>query len=694
MTDGEASANQPYATTEVELEELDFDLTDLLHESLVFVTIDGRVSRWNKASESIYGFSRSQAQGRQFDDLVGGMIWQDAVKGLSVKCSCSAIKDLRRTRSDGSAVIVRTQLSLRRTEAGDPLYFIETAVDITADFEREAAAEAEKKHYRNVFQAIPISVWDIDFSAARSLALTWLRAAQVEPHTWFEQNPERVRDLMRVTYARDVNEHALMLFGPCEREDLLVSVERFWPDTSTSDFADWLVSSLAGQTYFTREVRQRKFGGNEFDAIFTASYAPGSVNQGRVVVSISDYSETKRGQAAVLESEAFYADMFHGSAFSAWHLDASEAQKIYKALHEDGINDFFKYADENEDFIDRVAAAIKVVDVNEYTLSLFEIDDRSEVVGKSISPFWFHDERRAALLGSLEASFNLLPTYQGAARMRTLKGNEIAVLFTRSASSALSSGGHLLLAIVDMTEKVAAQNALAEMQANFAHADRVSSLGQLTASIAHEVNQPLTAITANGETSLKWLSHIPPDLGRVHALLDDMIVDARRASDIVAHIRSMALPQAGQRDRLSLNRIVDEAIVLLTSQLIKCGTRATCELQPNLPLIECNAIQLQQVVVNLVLNALQAMAGKEGSRVRLKTTSTLETIALTVEDNGPGIQRPDLSRVFNSFFTTKPDGMGMGLAICRTLVEAHGGAISAAGSALGGACFTVSLPTS
>jgi C4-dicarboxylate-specific signal transduction histidine kinase len=292
----------------------------------------------------------------------------------------------------------------------------------------------------------------------------------------------------------------------------------------------------------------------------------------------------------------------------------------------------------------------------------------------------------------LDAAYRNISTFQGPATMRTLAGNEIEVFFTRSASPALSAKGQVLLAIVDMTDKVKAQNDLVEMQANFAHAARISSLGELTASIAHEVNQPLAAITANGEAALRWLRRTPPDIDRLRGLTEEMISDARRASDIVAHVRSMASPQVGLHERIALSGLVEEALALLSVQLAKCGTVAVLELQPDLPEILADPIQLQQVIVNLVLNAMQAMARRPQSRVLLRTWADGSEIYLTIEDNGPGIRAGDLERLFSSFFTTKADGMGIGLAICRTIMEAHGGAISASNLQTGGACFQVRLP--
>jgi C4-dicarboxylate-specific signal transduction histidine kinase len=243
-----------------------------------------------------------------------------------------------------------------------------------------------------------------------------------------------------------------------------------------------------------------------------------------------------------------------------------------------------------------------------------------------------------------------------------------------------------------MTDKVQAQNALAEMQATFAHAARVSSLGELTASIAHEVNQPLAAITANGEAALLRLEQPNPDLDRLRGLTEEMISDARRASDVVAHVRSMASPQAGSYRRLSMSLLVEDALTLLGSQLSKCGMVVTRDLKADLPEVMGDAIQLQQVVVNLVLNALHAMAGSHCPRLLIGTAAIGDELAITIDDNGTGIAPENLERLFTSFFTTKSDGMGIGLAICRTIVEAHGGAIAAQNLEGGGARFTVRLP--
>jgi PAS domain S-box-containing protein len=670
---------------------LDADLLDLVQESLVVFGLDGRIKRWNKASERIYGWSRAQAEGRYFDEVLRGRRWPDTEQMLQLGSSHPSWIELRRKTALGEDVVVTAQLSLRHDASGKPFEFVETAVDVTAQRRAESAAEVGQQHYRNVFKAIPASVWDVDFSEARSLVMGWLKSASADPRPWLVERPERVRELMRATYVRDVNERAMELFGPCERETLLVSVERYWPESSTADFADWVVSSLSGETYFSRETRQRRYDGREFDALFTASYAPGTVNEGRLVVTIVDYTDVKRDQAAVRKSEAFYTDLFHGSAFSAWHMDARPAWAIFHKLYERGVTDLRAHLDRNRGLVFEIMDGIRVVDVNDTTLRLFCARDRSEIVGGSIVPFWFPD-RMEPLLSSLAAAFSGIPTYQGLASMRTLAGDEIDVLFTRSASTALSSAGQVLLAIVDMSDKIQAQKALAEMQANFAHAARVSSLGELTASIAHEVNQPLAAITANGEAALSWLGRATPDLDKVCSLTNEMIADARRASDIVAHIRSMASPQFAPHRRLSLNALVEDALTLLGSELEKGHALAVRDLHGDLPDVLGDPVQLQQVIVNLVLNALQAMGGKAGSRLVLRTDSQANSVILTVADNGPGIQPKNFERLFGSFFTTKPDGMGIGLSICRTIVEAHGGAISALNLESRGACFEVRLP--
>ncbi len=667
------------------------DAVDLIQESFIVCDPDGRIRRWNRASERLYGWSFNDVDGRSLQDIFGASPWDDEV-GSDLKLHDQPrVKELRRKTARGEEVIVSAHLHLRRGLAGEPSRIIETAVDITAQRRAEAAAAASERHYKDIFQAIPAAVWEIDFSEARQIALSWLSAASSNARDFFTARPEAARALMKSTYARDVNDQARAIFGPCAREDLLVDIDRYWPESSTVDFADWVISALEGVPYFTREVRQRRFGGQEFPALFTASFAPGTVEAGRLVVSIVDYSDVTQSRDDARKSEAFYTDLFHASAFSAWRQDTRQAWAILNDLKDRGITDFRAHLDENPGFIFELMDSIRVIDVNETTLQLFGARDRSEIVGGSIVPFW-PPEHMEPIIGSIEAAFNGISTFRSFARMRTLDGREIDVLFTRSATTEVSTAGQVLLAIVDMTDKVEAQKALAEMQSNFAHAARVSSLGELTASIAHEVNQPLAAITANGEAALLWLEHKEPDLDRLRGLADEMIADARRASDIVARVRSMASPQVSQRRSLSLSRLVDDALTLMGVQLEKSGAITVRELDDEVPTILGDAVQLQQVIVNLVLNALQALADAPDPRIWLRTYSASDEVIVTVEDNGPGIQSEILDKLFTSFFTTKPDGLGMGLAICRTIAEAHGGGISVENLPARGVRFTVCLP--
>jgi C4-dicarboxylate-specific signal transduction histidine kinase len=234
---------------------------------------------------------------------------------------------------------------------------------------------------------------------------------------------------------------------------------------------------------------------------------------------------------------------------------------------------------------------------------------------------------------------------------------------------------------------------LHRLQAEFAHAARVSMLGELTASIAHEVNQPLAAIATNASAGARWLDRPEPDVAEARALIGAIVADARRAADIVGRVRDMAAHRAPERAAISINGAIEEAMLFLRHELQANGVALTLDLGHDLPLVMADRTQVQQVVVNLAVNAIQAMLHEGVSARRLLVTSARVGggVAVSLQDNGPGIVAEGLDRLFESFFTTKEAGMGMGLAICRSIVEMHGGAISARNGDTGGACFTFTL---
>lgn len=248
--------------------------------------------------------------------------------------------------------------------------------------------------------------------------------------------------------------------------------------------------------------------------------------------------------------------------------------------------------------------------------------------------------------------------------------------------------------VVDMHDWKQAQEELHNAQAELAHMTRVMTIGELTTSIAHELNQPLASIIANGQTSLRWLSRPTPGVKKSQELIKRVVAEAQRANEIIDRIRGMAIRRAPQYILLSLGEVIEESMVFLRHEFQLRGISVSLDLVPSVPLVTGDRTQLQQVIVNLAINAVQAMK-QSGGRNLLVRTSLVDPdmVCCAIEDSGPGIDPKIRSRLFDSFFTTKDTGMGMGLSICRSIIEAHEGHIRADNdSAMGGARVSFTLP--
>jgi C4-dicarboxylate-specific signal transduction histidine kinase len=248
----------------------------------------------------------------------------------------------------------------------------------------------------------------------------------------------------------------------------------------------------------------------------------------------------------------------------------------------------------------------------------------------------------------------------------------------------------------DITERKRATEALREAQMQLAHANRVATMGQLTASIAHEVNQPIAATVTNAEAALRFLSARRPDLDEVRDALDWIVRDGSRAGAVVSRIRNLIKKAPPSDERVEINAAIREVIEITRSEAMKKGVVVQTDLGDDLPLVPGDRVELQQVILNLILNAIEAMSAmSEGSRELLITKSTNESndVLVAVRDSGPGLAPAAIEHLFKAFYTTKPGGMGMGLSICRSIIEAHGGRLWASANTPRGAVFQFTLPS-
>ncbi len=226
-----------------------------------------------------------------------------------------------------------------------------------------------------------------------------------------------------------------------------------------------------------------------------------------------------------------------------------------------------------------------------------------------------------------------------------------------------------------------------------AHTGRVSMLGELAASLAHELNQPLTAIYTNAQAAHRFLDRKRPALGAARGALHDLGQDCRRAGDVLGRLRQMFRRHETERQPLAVGPLIEHVLRLLHEDAVARDVSIGLEVRPGLPPVNGDRVQLEQVVMNLLVNAFDAVTGRDGPReVVVRASARDGVVQLAVLDTGKGIPRSDLERIFEPFFSHKPNGMGMGLAICRTIVEAHGGRIFARNRTERGSVFEVDLP--
>jgi len=377
-------------------------------------------------------------------------------------------------------------------------------------------------------------------------------------------------------------------------------------------------------------------------------------------------------------------------------IDVDEAKKA-----EDRLRRSEAYLEEAQRLSHSGVAAYNETDIlygSEETFSIWGFDPAQGVPSREAVNQRIHPDDRDRLLAEVQRAVSEKRNYFFAYRI-VLPDGEIKHIETigRPAFSASGELVEIVTTQIDVTERKRAQEEhkrLLQLEADFAHMNRVSMLGELAASLSHEIMQPIASARNNARAAQKFLEMEPPDLGEVREAVASFVSDTDRTGEIIARIREQIKKAPPRKERFDLNAAIEEVIILVRSATNRNGVLVEMRLADGLSLVAGDRVQLQQVLLNLVLNAVEAMGSVEaGARKLLISTEQDRTGALVaVRDSGPGIDPTHLKRVFKAFYTTKSGGTGMGLSICRSIIDAHGGRLWAEANEPQGAVFQFTLP--
>ncbi|GAB7522079.1 hypothetical protein PBS_10630 [Paraburkholderia sp. 2C] len=611
-------------------------LLDLTSDALVVYDMKRRICFWNRGAHALYGVSAEEAIGRAPHEVVRTAFERPLAAMLAELLRTGRWEgELAQTCRDGRELIVASRWTLQRDAQGAPLAVLVTNNDITQRKRMEIEIARQQQEIRAAIDAIP--------------AMVWVSSADGRPVFVNERWSEFGVPLDRIGDSWHTLVH---------------------PDDLPRMQHDWR-HALATGTSLENESRVRRGDGTWRWSLLRAT--PLLDDQGRIVRwygVTTDIEEPKRAAEALARSESFLAEAETLSqtgsiGFSMPRFEMFWSKQAYR---------IFGYPDEAEPSLQAMLARVHP-------------DDRARV--SSLMKIAAADRQ------DIDAEFRLLMPDDDVKRVHLVAhavADGAAHVHEAGAEESEYRG-----ALMDVTEARNVQDALHRSLAELAHVTRVTTLGELSASIAHEVSQPIAAIMTNGDAGMRWLERDEPQLNEVREALNNMLRDARRAGGIVQRIRALAKKSAPNRVPFDLNALIEESAVLVQRETGVHAIELRLELAQGGLSIVGDRVQLQQVVINLMMNAIQAMASTAGKPRRLAVRSSRpqeSEVRVEVEDSGPGIAEADLQRLFQPFFTTRAEGMGMGLSICRSIVESHGGKIRAYAQPGGGATMSFVLPNS
>ena len=662
-------------------------LADLASESVIVCDTEGVIQYWNPAAEALYGWPSMATVGERMDELFSGHDLNSGHWRLLLREGAWQ-GPVRRHTATGAPITAAVRQTVRYNSAGVPIDVVEYSRGASIAVANAGMGELGEP-YRTT-----AACWELDISAAGTPIEELVACANGDLGAHLVENPTILGQILARSRIVNVNEKAVRLFGGNADRGTMIAqpIVNFWPVECRHVLAELIASVLVQPTWRITQTRTLNANGLLRDASVAAWRSLDGSRANTMYLMVNGVVSDDRSAWELQASEDRYRKLIHHMPTALWQVDARAAGEVFDRLKSEGVTDIAAFLDAHPELMELAKDVVRVTEVNREAVALFAGRNAADLLRPIRYLFAATPDMGKRVM---VAHFDGRRNYVEQAKVFTFDGQTRDVMLSVTFPAPPEQLDTTFVTMVDVTDQLRTEQQLQRLEADHAHAARVSMLGELATSIAHEVKQPLAAIVTNAETSLRWLSHGDFEVGKIRHLTNRIVSSAHRANDIIERIRSLAAGREPERSPLDLGEVAEEALFFVRHDIESKRISLSISSAPGLPKVLGDRVQVQQVMVNLLVNSVQAISQMSRPERCIQVAISAAdggAVVFSIRDSGPGIASDNVARVFESFFTTKEGGVGIGLAICQSIIRSHGGFIGAESHLAGGAHFWFTLP--